>query len=69
MLSDFNNEIHIADGIFVLSLRENDHVTLKNFKRYQALKTADLTIVKLTALAKFYLILITGILCSWMNVP
>lgn len=45
MLYDFNIDIHIADEPFVLTPRENDSITLENFKQYQALETADFNIV------------------------
>lgn len=51
MLYDFNNDVNIADvniadEIFFMSPRENDAITLDNFKWYQAIETADFNIVK-----------------------
>lgn len=43
---DWDNDGHIADETFVLTPKENDAITLDNFKRYQALETADFDIVK-----------------------
>lgn len=41
LLFDYDNEQHIAEERFTLTPRENDTITLDNFKRYHALETAD----------------------------
>lgn len=38
---DYDNKQHIAEERFILTPRENDTITLDNFKRYHALETAD----------------------------